>query len=85
MNITTSPMRNRCVIEQALQKQPIIKVPAIILDAEADGVEPFSGTGKDSGNFKGGYERRIVKGIGHNLPQEAPVEFAMAILTFLKM
>jgi pimeloyl-ACP methyl ester carboxylesterase len=73
------------MIEQALQKQPIIKVPAIILDAEADGVEPFSGTGKDSGKFKGGYERRIVKGIGHNLPQEAPVEFAMAILTFLKM
>jgi len=70
-------------IEQRLQTQPTIKVPAIILDAEADGVEPFSGTGKDAGFFEGGYERRIAKGIGHNLPQEAPAEFARAILEFL--
>jgi len=71
-------------IEQALQKQPTIKVPAIILDAEADGVEPFSGTGKDSSYFEGGYERRVVKGVGHNLPQESPAEFAKAILTFVR-
>jgi len=71
-------------MEQSLQKQPAIKVPAIILDAEADGVEPFSGTGKDAGYFQGSYERRVVKGIGHNLPQEAPAEFANAILTFLR-
>lgn len=70
-------------IEQSLQKQPTIKVPAIILDAEADGVEPFSGTGKDADYFEGSYERRVVNGIGHNLPQEAPAEFAKAILTFL--
>jgi pimeloyl-ACP methyl ester carboxylesterase len=71
-------------MEQSLQKQPSIKVPTIILDAEDDGVEPLSGTGKDSGYFQGGYERRVAKGIGHNLPQEAPAEFANAILTFLK-
>ena len=71
-------------IEQALQKQPTIKVPAIILDAEADGVEPFSGTGKDYSYFEGGYERRVVKGVGHNLPQESPAEFAKAILTFVR-
>ena len=71
-------------IEQALQKQPTIKVPAIILDAEADGVEPFSGTGKDSSCFEGGYERRVVKGVGHNLPQESPGEFVKAILTFVR-
>lgn len=71
-------------IEQSLQKQPTIKVPAIILDAEADGVEPFSGTGKDANYFEGGYERRVVKGAGHNLPQESPAEFANAILTFVR-
>ena len=49
-----------------------------------DGVEPFSGTGKDAGYFEGGYERRVAKGIGHNLPQEAPAEFASAILTFVR-
>jgi len=72
-------------IEQLLQKQPTIKVPAIVLDAEADGVEPFLGTGKDSSYFVSGYERRVVKGIGHNLPQEAPAEFAKAILTLTKL
>lgn len=71
-------------IEQSLQKQPTIKVPAIILDAENDGVEPFSGTGKDANYFEGGYERRVVKGVGHNLPQESPAEFAKAILTFVR-
>lgn len=71
-------------IEQKLLKQPAIKVPAIILDAEADGVEPFSGTGKDASCFEGGYERRVVKGVGHNLPQESPAEFAKAILSFVK-
>jgi pimeloyl-ACP methyl ester carboxylesterase len=71
-------------IEKSLQKQPTIKVPAIILDAEADGVEPFSGTGKDAGFFEGGYERRVAKGTGHNVPQETPSEFAQAILTLMR-
>lgn len=71
-------------IEQSLQKQPTIKVPAIILDAEDDGVEPFLGTGKDANYFEDGYERRVVKGVGHNLPQESPAEFAKAILTFVR-
>jgi len=66
-------------IEAALLKQPTIKTPAIVLDAEADGVEPFGGTGKDAMRFAGNYERRIIKRVGHNVPQEAPVEFAGAI------
>lgn len=70
-------------IEQLLQKQPTINVPAIILDAEADGVEPFAGTGKDANYFAGGYERRVLNGIGHNVPQEAPEKFAKAISTLL--
>jgi pimeloyl-ACP methyl ester carboxylesterase len=70
-------------IEQALQKQPAIKVPSIILDAEADGVEPLSRTGKDADRFEGGYERRVIKGVGHDLPQESPAEFAEAILAFV--
>lgn len=64
-------------IEQALQKQPKIKVPSVILDPDADGVEPLSGTGKDFSFFEGGYERRIIKGVGHNVPQEAPRNLLM--------
>ncbi|MGZ3939555.1 MAG: alpha/beta fold hydrolase [Flavisolibacter sp.] len=72
-------------MEKLLQKQPTIRVPAVILDAELDGVEPFSGTGKDARYFTGGYERRIIKGVGHNLPQEAPGEFARAVLKFIDL
>jgi pimeloyl-ACP methyl ester carboxylesterase len=71
-------------IEKELQKLPTIKIPAIVLDAEADGVEPIAGTGKDEKYFQGGYERRIAKGIGHNLPQEDPTEFAHALLSFIR-
>ncbi len=71
-------------IEKELLSQPTIKAPTIVLDAEADGVEPFIGTGKDAAKFEGNYERRILKGIGHNVPQEAPGEFASAILRFIR-
>lgn len=70
-------------MEEALLKQPTIKTPAIVLDAEADGVEPIEGTGKDAMCFAGNYERKIIKGTGHNVPQEAPLEFARAIMTFI--
>ena len=66
-------------IETELLKQPTIKTPTIVLDAEADGVEPFEGTGKDAMHFVGNYERRIIKEVGHNVPKEAPREFAEAI------
>jgi pimeloyl-ACP methyl ester carboxylesterase len=69
-------------IEEALLKQPAIKAATIVLDAEADGVEPFEGTGQDAAKFSGTYERRIIKGVGHNVPQEAPLEFAEAITAF---
>jgi pimeloyl-ACP methyl ester carboxylesterase len=71
-------------IEEALLKQPTIKTPTLVLDAEADGVEPIEGTGKDAMCFTGNYERKILKGTGHNVPQEAPLEFASAIMTFIK-
>ena len=69
-------------LEKELLKQPTIKVPTIVFDATADGVEPFEGTGKDAKFFVGKYERRIVD-VGHNVPQEAPVEFANAIRSLI--
>lgn len=68
-------------IEQALIKQPHILVPTVVLDAGGDGVEPVARTGKDAGYFKGSYQRKVLNGIGHNVPQEAPAEFADAILS----
>lgn len=65
-------------IEAALAAQPLIKVPAITIDGDADGVNP--GTTGHAKKFAGPHEHRIFKGAGHNLPQERPDEWARAVI-----
>ncbi|MEV6071486.1 alpha/beta hydrolase [Nocardia sp. NPDC052001] len=64
--------------EQQLATGPAIAVPAITLASD------FDGHAKDGrayrGKFTGRYEHRILDGIGHNVPQEAPTSFARAII-----
>lgn len=55
-----------------------------IIDADSDGVIPLCGDEYDTPFFSGNYERRIIKGVGHNLPQEAPEAFASAVLSFVQ-
>ncbi|WP_074407651.1 alpha/beta fold hydrolase [Aquimarina megaterium] len=68
-------------LEQRLSMQPKINVQTIVLVPDTDGVVPFSELDTDAVFFTGNYERRIIKGAGHNLPQEAPEAFAKAILS----
>lgn len=68
-------------IEKRLAAQPDITVPCIVLQSGADGVEgPPSVVDSHAGHFKGVYERRIVPGVGHNFPQEAPDAFIDAVI-----
>jgi pimeloyl-ACP methyl ester carboxylesterase len=72
-------------IEAKIQAQPTIGVPTFNLDGEADGVRPISRTVDSSAKkFTGFYERRILPGIGHNVPQEAPRETVAAIRDLMK-
>lgn len=65
-------------IEAALARQPDIAVPCIDLHGAEDGVNP---PGPDaSPRFTGPFSRRILPGVGHNPPQEAPEAFAAAVL-----
>ena len=67
-------------LEQRLAKGPVITVPTITLEGDANGAfhPPASAY---AGKFSGTYEHRLITGgIGHNLPQEAPQAFAQAIL-----
>lgn len=66
--------------EQRLRAQPSIGVPTIALDGGSDGVALSGGSDRHAPRFSGFYERRVLPGIGHNLPQEAPRAFAEAIL-----
>jgi pimeloyl-ACP methyl ester carboxylesterase len=67
-------------IEKRLADGPAISVPTITLEGDANGAphpEPASYANK----FSGKYEHRTINGgIGHNLPQEAPQEFAKAVI-----
>ncbi|MBE1557661.1 alpha/beta fold hydrolase [Nonomuraea africana] len=68
-------------LEQRLAVRPVIKVPTITLDAERDPFTAPPGDGSSYRNmFTGAYEHRLLRGIGHNLPQEAPTAFAQAVV-----
>ena len=66
--------------ERRLAAQPPITVPTIVLHGHDNGVSPPASSEPHVRHFKGPYERRVIDGVGHNLPQEAPAEFAAAVL-----
>jgi pimeloyl-ACP methyl ester carboxylesterase len=67
-------------LEKRLDTFPTISVPTITLEGDANGaphVEPSA----YAKMFTGKYQHRTIKGgIGHNLPQEAPQDFAQAVV-----
>ena len=67
-------------LEQRLAEAPVITVPTITLEGDANGAphpEPSAYARKFSGTYS---HRTIDGGIGHNLPQEAPEGFARAVV-----
>ncbi len=67
-------------IESRLANSPVISVPTITMEGDANGA-PHPTPQSYRGKFTGKYEHRnVTGGIGHNLPQEAPADFARAIL-----
>jgi len=69
--------------ERRLATLPPITVPTITLHGSDNGVSPVASSERHARHFTGGYERRVVPGVGHNLPQEAPREFAAAVLSLV--
>ena len=65
--------------ELALAKLPQLSVPTITLDGTADGNFPATDGTSTAAHFSGIRVHRQVADAGHNLPQEAPAEFAQAI------
>ncbi len=59
-------------IEQRLATQPRITVPTVVLQGADDGVTPPESPAGHAAHFSGPYQHRLVPGVGHNLPQEAP-------------
>lgn len=66
--------------EMRLIARPPIAVPTIVLEGAGDGVVRAGGSRGHRVHFTGAFERRVIPRVGHNLPQEAPAEFAAAVL-----
>ena len=64
-------------LENRLFASPVITVPTITIASDFDGALA-SGAAYRS-KFSGEYAHRVLPGIGHNVPQEAPQAFAKAI------
>ena len=65
-------------VERRLAALPAIAVPTITLDGKADGVVPATDGKSTAAKFTGPRSHRVVGNAGHNLPEEAPKEFAEA-------
>jgi pimeloyl-ACP methyl ester carboxylesterase len=67
-------------LEKRLAEGPAIAVPTITLDGDSDGVAPASDGTSSAKKFSGKRTHRIIKSIGHNLPQVARRVFAEAVV-----
>ena len=72
-------------LEAKLAKLPKITVPTIVIHGAVDGVNPSEKSLSHHQYFTGPYERRVFENVGHNPPQEAPREFADAVLALTTM
>ena len=67
-------------LEKRLAERPVITVPTITLEGDANGAPHLDGSSYAK-KFSGKYAHRIIEGgIGHNLPQEAPRAFTDAVV-----
>ena len=70
-------------MEKELSKQPTITVPSITIDGATDGVSGLSNPKKLKEKFINHKNHKILKNVGHNVPQENPNQFTKAILELL--
>ena len=71
-------------IERRLAAQPVITVPAITLDGDADGVAPPTDGSSFAAKFSSRRAHHVVPHAGHNLPQEEPEAFAAAVMELIQ-
>ena len=65
-------------LETRLFERPVITVPTVTIGSDFDGAAADGRAYAD--RFSGPYSHRVLDGIGHNVPQEAPGAFTDAIL-----
>jgi len=69
--------------EKRLTMRPRITVPTVVLHGADNGVAPVASSEPHVASFGKRFERRVIPGVGHNVPQEAPQDFAAAVLSLV--
>src|ERR1700733_13655622 len=71
-------------LQRRLAALPVITVPAITLDGDADGVVPATDGKGQATKFSGRRAHHVIPHAGHNLPQEEPEAFAAAVMELIR-
>jgi pimeloyl-ACP methyl ester carboxylesterase len=71
-------------LQRRLAALPVITVPTITLDGDADGVIPATDGATSAAKFTARRAHRVIPRAGHNLPQEEPEAFAAAVMELIK-
>lgn len=66
-------------LEERLASGPAITTPCVVLEGASDGVTPVGSYSALDRLFVNGLKKQVIPRVGHNLPQEAPREFAAAV------
>jgi len=71
-------------LAKRLAAMPPITVPSVTLDGDSDGVVAAGDGSTSAARFAGRRIHRVVKGAGHNVPQEAPEAFAAGVMELVR-
>ncbi len=71
-------------LQRRLAALPVIAVPTITLDGADDGVTAAADGGASAAKYTARLAYRVIPGAGHNIPQEAPDDFAAAVIEVMK-
>lgn len=69
--------------ELRLTERPPIQVPTVALHGGNSGLTLLASPEREKQFFTGAFVRRLIPAAGHNLPQEAPRDFAAAVLSLV--
>lgn len=72
-------------LEELLAGKPVIAAPTIALQGADDRVNPPSTSDNQETQFTGYYERRLLQGVGHCPPAEAPQAVVQALEDVLQI
>jgi pimeloyl-ACP methyl ester carboxylesterase len=72
-------------LAKRLAAMPSIGVPAVTLDGDKDGVVAAGDGSASAAKFTARRIHRVVKGAGHNVPQEKPEAFAAAVMEVMNV